>query len=234
MSSASNYLVIAANEVDVLGQAEAIFSLVWRFSFDQPGFAVVDVGTEVSSMMLRSLMVALKQKMSEVAIEKGMRPFNYFSMSRFDQQVTTKFHRDGAPDKSLLMLGYEPSAVQSRLHMADYTRAAADVGITPNQFLIEYNPMFKHGEEKLLPYAIELPQPQPGHSTIVLVNNCSLEYSASGSNPLGVLHQATIINPDKALHRIINSIMLCVHEPDQVTEQQQIDFVNTDTISGGY
>jgi hypothetical protein len=234
MSSAFNFLINATSEAELLDQAKAIFNLVWRISFDQPGFAVVDVGTEISSKMLRSWMILLKQQLSDIALEKGLRPFNYFSMSRFDQQMTTKFHRDGAPDASLLMLGYEPSAVESRLHMADYTKAAAYLGISPNEFLVEYNPMFKHGEERLLPYTTELPQPLPGHSTIVLINNCSLAPSACGSNSLGVLHQATIINPDKAQRRIINSIMLCVDEPDQVIVQQQVDFVSTDTISGGY
>jgi hypothetical protein len=38
---------------------------------------------------------------------------------RFDQQVNT-FHVDNAADQSFLMLGYEPSEIESELHIADY------------------------------------------------------------------------------------------------------------------
>lgn len=230
MSASPQFVIHAANEVHLLDQAETIFDFVWRFDLNAPGFAMVNVGTELSSQVLRSWMIALKQKLSDIAIGRRKQPFSYFAMSRFDQQVTTKFHRDGAPDSSLLMLGYEPSPVQSRLYMADYARAAADLGTTPDQFLVDYNPMFKQGEEKLLPYATELPQPLPGRSTIVLINNSSLPPSADNSNPLGVLHHAVIVSPDKAQRRVINSIMLSVGEPDHVSGQQQLEFASTDAI----
>ena len=73
-------------------------------------------------------------------------------MARFDQQETTKFHLDGAPEQSMLMLGYEPSRVVSRLFLADYTRAASDLGITPQLFLTEFNPMYRAEIEKLSPH----------------------------------------------------------------------------------
>ena len=234
MGALSKYTASATNEADLLDQAETIFDLVWRLHMDSPGFAVIDVGSDVDSQSLRSWMIALKEELSRIAIVRGMQPFSFFAMSRFDQQVTTKFHRDGAPEASLLMLGYEPSEVQSRLFMADYTRAADDLGITPNQFLVDYNPMFKPGEEKLLPYATELPPPRSGHSTIVLINNSSLPLSETATNPLGVLHHAMIVNPNKSLRRIINSIMLSVGEPDNVSMAKQLEFVSTDAISSGY
>ena len=37
--------------------------------------------------------------------------------------------------ESMLVLGYEPSKVRSRLFLADYSRAANDLGITPQDFL---------------------------------------------------------------------------------------------------
>ena len=59
-------------------------------------------------------MVELKGLLSDLAVQRGRRPFAYLSMARFDQQETTKFHLDGAPAESLLMLGYEPSKIRSR------------------------------------------------------------------------------------------------------------------------
>src|SRR2546423_691115 len=119
-------------------------------------------------------------------------------MARFDQQDTTKFHLDGAPEQSMLMLGYEPSQVQSRLFLGDYTRAAFDLGITPQQFLQDYNPMLRKGEELLARYATELPQPEPGHARILLINNSSLPFTEARSNPLGVMHRAIIVTPNEA------------------------------------
>ncbi len=80
-------------------------------------------------------MVELKGLLSDLAVQRGRRPFAYLSMARFDQQETTKFHLDGAPAESLLMLGYEPSKIRSRLFLADYIRASQDLGITPEQYL---------------------------------------------------------------------------------------------------
>src|SRR5271166_6219249 len=123
--------------------AGQILDLVWRTDFSAPGFCLLDLGPGVDSHTLRARMVTLKNRLSEIA----ERPFVYRSMSRFDQQETTKFHIDGAPAESLLMLGYEPSNVRSRLILADYSRAAFDLGIEPKQLLKDFNPMFRKGEE---------------------------------------------------------------------------------------
>lgn len=45
---------------------------------------------------------------------------NYDLFTRFDQQVKTKPQRDGSPEESLLMLGYEPSLIETRPEMSDY------------------------------------------------------------------------------------------------------------------
>jgi len=64
-------------------------------------------------------MLDLKKGWSEVSVRRGRLPFTFRSLARFDQQETTKFHLDGAPEQSMLVLGYEPSRVQSRLPTAD-------------------------------------------------------------------------------------------------------------------
>ena len=129
------------------------------------------------------------------------------------------------------MLGYEASNVRSRLFLADYSRAAYDLGLSPQQLLKDFNPMYKRGEELLGRYVTELPQAVEGHSRIVLINNSSLPFDATRTNSLGVLHQAIIDAPDETQHRIINSTMLASREPDQVNPDAQRHFVTTEQIS---
>lgn len=209
---------------------EKVFGLVWRFDFTTPGFCLLDIAACMDSHTLRAWMVDLKGRLSEIGVGRGGRPFIFRSMARFDQQETTKFHLDGAPDQSMLILGYEPSRVVSRLFLADYTRAAHDLGITPQQFLSDFNPMYKKGEELLGRYVTELPQPAQGHSRILLINNSSLPFTEARTNSLGVMHKAIIVTPDDAESRIVNSTML-VTEGDEISADKQEEFVRTDKIS---
>jgi hypothetical protein len=78
-----------------LAFAEKVFRLVWRVDFTAPGFAVLDIGSGTDSHALRSWMVALKERLSEICVRRGRKPFLFRSMARFDQQETTKFHLDG-------------------------------------------------------------------------------------------------------------------------------------------
>lgn len=210
--------------------AERVYGQVWRFDFAAPGFCLLDVGPGVDSHTLRAWMVAVKQQLNEVNLRRTGQPFVFRSMARFDQQVTTKFHLDGAPERSILLLGYEPSKVRSRLFLADYTRAAFDLGITPQQFLQDYNPMYRRGEETLAPYVTQLPQPEDSHSRILIINNSSLPFTEERSNPLGVMHKAEIMSPDESEPRIINSTMIVV-DGDEASADEQREFVATDKIS---
>ena len=151
-------------------------------------------------------------------------------MGRFDQQETTKFHRDGAPDTSLLVLGYAPSQVRSRLLLADHVRCAFDLGIEPQQFLTNHNPMYHSGEEMLVGYVTELPQPDKAHASVLLINNSNLPFIDARPNPLGVLHQAVIVNPTESECRLVNSMML-VTEDESVGQEALDEFVQTDQIS---
>ena len=120
MNENAGYCLTVSDHQHLVAQAEIVFDFVWRFDFTAPGFAVLDIGPGMDSHTLRSLMVDLKRRLSEIGVRRGGKPFTYLSMARFDQQETTKFHLDGAPDQSMLMLGYEPSKVVSRLFLADY------------------------------------------------------------------------------------------------------------------
>lgn len=232
MSQNAVYCLTVSDRQHLVAQAETVFDLAWRFDFAAPGFAVLDIGPGpgIDSHTLRSWMVVLKKRLSEIGFSRGRGRFVYKSMARFDQQETTKFHLDGAPDQSMLMLGYEPSKVVSRLFLADYTHAASDLGITPQQFLTDFNPMYRRGEEFLGRYTTELPQPDEGHSRILLVNNSSLPFSEARTNPLGVMHKAIIVTPDDAERRIVNSTMLAVGGEEIGVEKQE-EFVRTDEIS---
>jgi len=231
VSENSAHCLTIPDHQQLMAQAEKVFDLVWRADFTAPGFAVLDIAPGPDSHTLRSWMVDLKQRISEIGVSRGRGRFAYKSMARFDQQETTKFHLDGAPEQSMLMLGYEPSRVRSRLFMADYTRAAYDLSITPQEFLRDWNPMYRKGEELLGRYVTELPQPHDGHSRILLVNNSSLPFTEARTNSLGVMHKAIIITPDDAERRIVNSTMLAVGETDEIGPEQQQDFVATDKIS---
>jgi len=230
MRSPSDYQLHLTSAPD-RGVAERVFGLVWRFDFTAPGFCLLDVGVGVDSHTLRSWMVDLKGRLSEVSTRRGGPLFVFRSMGRFDQQGTTKFHLDGAPEQSVLMLGYEPSGVRSRLFLADYTRAAFDLGITPQQFLNDYNPMFRRGEELLAPYVTELPQPADGHARILLVNNSRLPFTEGRTNRLGVMHKAIILTPNGAERRVVNSTMMTVGDGQEVDQEQQRVFATTDRIS---
>jgi hypothetical protein len=212
------------------GTAEKVFDLVWRFDFTAPGFCLLDIGSGVDSHTLRSRMMDLKERLSEVGVRRGRRPFLFRSMGRFDQQETTKFHLDGAPAESMLMLGYEPSKVRSRLFLADYSRAAFDLGITPQQFVNDFNPMYRRGEELLVRYDTELSQPADGHARILLINNSLLPFTGDRTNPLGVMHKAEVVNLTESERRIVNSTML-VTDGEEIGPEKQREFVTTDKIS---
>jgi hypothetical protein len=229
------YLDLATRpDQEPLVAADDIFRTVWRFNFDEPGFCLLDLGPGIDSHKLRSSMLNLKQRLSEINILETGKQFLFRSMGRYDQQETTKLHLDGAPDEALLMLAYEPSKVRSRLFLADYTRCSFDLGIKPKEFLTDFNPMFHKGEELLARYVTELPQPAEDHARILLINNSTLPFTVNRTNPLGVMHKAEIVNPMVTERRIVNSVMLVMGEvgaKEPLCDDQQAEFVNTDKIS---
>jgi hypothetical protein len=229
MHSLANYIRSLTTKPDATFAA-AVFDLVWRFDFDCPGFCLIDVGANTDSHALRRRMVELKNRLSALLQQRIGIPFCFRSMGRFDQQETTKFHLDGAPEQSMLILGYEPSTVVSRLFLADYSRAAFDIGITPQQYLHDFNPMFGHNEERLTPYITELPQPQTDHARILVINNSSLSFDEERRHPLGVMHKAILVAPDSSRRRIVNSTMLDLEGNDLAPEKQE-EFCTTTGIS---
>jgi hypothetical protein len=140
-------------------------------------------------------------------------------LGRFDQQVTSRFHRDGAPDDSLLLLGYEPSRVPNRVFVADAHAAASAAGLAVIDYLRAHSPVLPAGEAKIRPWVTEVAP--HGEGFILILNNSFLP--ENGENPLGVLHKAQILEPDPAATRVINSMGLMPagetsREPKSATE----------------
>jgi hypothetical protein len=215
------------------GSAEAVFENVWRTSLSPPGFHWNDLDGGYDSRGLRAAMVALVHSLSDVVEHRTGRRFVPFSMGRFDQQVTTKFHLDGAPDESLLLLGYEPSEVESTLSIADYSRCAAYRGMSPSDFLDAFNPLFPAGEAALRGEIVALPPIPRGWSRWVAINNSRRAPDPNGANSLGVLRRGEIPAPDPRLSRVVNSLILTPAQPPFVDFNELTrGFVEDDRLSG--
>ena len=185
--------------------AEAVYRRVFRTDFTQPGFALINLGPDCGSETQRQLMIDLKNEFDRLERRYRGRELVYQSLTRFDQQVTTKPHRDGGPDESILMLGYEPSLIESRLEMSDYSKCAHDLGMTPAEFLDQFNPMFSDGQDRLAAYITPIDDFDNTSYQIMLINN---SMNQLGDGLVGVLHTAKIISPNPDLRRVVNSTMI--------------------------
>jgi hypothetical protein len=200
------YRVDLPDPDDIRAAAAGVFRRAWRVTLNEPGFAVVRFAGPVASHALRRAMLRL--------VEAFPARFVPERLGRFDQQVTSRFHRDGAPPASLLVLGYEPSAVRSRVWVADAHRAARDAGLGITDYLARFNPMLPAGEAALRPYTTELAVPH-GEPYLVVLNNSLFPDGGDGYRPLGVLHKAEVPDPDPVAARVINSAGLMIAgDPD--------------------
>jgi len=217
-------------DINIKEISKYCFNGVFRTSIEKPGFVHLDFGTQIDSYKLRAIMVGLKKELSKFTTEKFKKALKYQWLGRFDQQVSTKYHLDNAGDQSFLMLGYEPSEIESELFLADYVKFSQDYNIEPSDYFNKYNPIFSDHETILKPYVTEIKPFKSNTCKIVLINNSN---SKSESETLGLLHMARITKPDKSLSRVINSMMLSMtNEVDEhETEINEIEFKTTDKIS---
>ena len=178
-------------------------------------------------------MVDLKRAMARIQESRTDSALIYLSAARFDQQETTRPHLDGGPDECFLMLGYEPSDVDSELEISDYAKCAFDLGLSPNEFMAKHNPMFQSGYELLRPYSTRIPCFSRNDFQIACVNNSSAPFSQDQPMWQGTLHTATILSPDESARRVINSTMIALAPkgtPDTISESKQKEFVTTSTV----
>jgi hypothetical protein len=194
--------------VDVASIAQEVYDSTCRTDFDAPGFCVVEVPGIADPVSLRQGMLALKEAMDAVHASRSDGRLVCLSASRFDQRRTTRLHLDGGPDESILMLGYEPTAVRARIDIADYARCAHDLGMTPKAFMAEHNPMFHPADGLLDPYTTQVPGLSPGAYRILCINNASAPYSPDRMTWQGVLHAATIDAAAVTGTRIVNSLLI--------------------------
>jgi hypothetical protein len=205
----------------------SLFASVFRRDFTQPGFAVLDFGRDYSSEKLRGTMVALKNALHERCLHETGRALHYQWLGTFDQQATTKFHRDNAPAQSFLMLGYEPTKVKSRVFLADYLLFARDHNISEADYFEHHNPMYVEREQALAPYTTEVMPFDETTYKIVLINNSN---STENNGTLGLLHKAEMLTPDPRESRIVNSMMLAFAESGEaelVSEAQAAAFLHS-------
>jgi hypothetical protein len=208
-----------------------VYQKVFRTNFVEPGFVVLDFGTNITSMQLRECMVLLKNKLSEMHSERMGEKLMFQWIGRFNQQETTKFHLDNAADQSFLMLGYEPSKVKSKLFFADFVQFYQSININSKEYFEKYNPVYTDGEKLLEPYITEIEGFREDSYKIVLMNNSN---SNKLDQTIGVFHKAEIIQKDLTLDRVINSMMLCSSPLDEIenfSEAQVLDFITTTHIS---
>jgi len=220
--------------LDVRSIAADIYRRTCRVDFDEPGFCVLNLGQAIDSVAFRQLMVDLKRAMAAIHESTTGNTLAYRSAARFDQQETTRPHLDGGPDASLLMLGYEPSEIDSELEISDYAKCAFDRGLTPKEFMAEYNPMFQPGYEMLRPYTTRVPCFSKADYQIVCINNSCSPYSESQSAWQGTLHTATMLTPDETACRFINSTMIAsvpAGTADKIDAEELNDFVSTSVVS---
>jgi len=109
----ANYFIdsIAGSAADDL--ATLVHGMVCRHDFIAPGFALIRQSGVNDSLTHRLELVALKDALSTLDTRKVGTMLGWFTISRFDQKNTTKLHRDGGPNESILILGYEPTEVVS-------------------------------------------------------------------------------------------------------------------------
>lgn len=201
-------ICLKPDKADARALAESIYERTCRTDFSQPGFCAVDVGSEIDSIAFRKLMLNVKLEMASIHAVQTGKNLVHLSAARFDQQETTRPHLDGGPDECFLMLGYEPSAIDSELEITDYAKCAFDLGLTPKEFLVKHNPMFRSGFELLEPYATRVPCFSKTSYQIICINNSSAAYSSSEPAWQGTLHTATILTPNEDERRVINSTMI--------------------------
>lgn len=213
--------------------ARAIYDRTCRTDFSSPGFCVANLGQSIGSVAFRTLMVEIKCHMATIHEATTGRTLAYRSAARFDQQETTRPHLDGGPNECFLMLGYEPTLVQSKLELFDYSKCAFQMGISPQEFLAKYNPMFAGGYELLRDFATPVPCLPAKEFNIVCNNNSSAAFSETEPVWQGVLHTATILTPNEAHRRIINSTMIAPAEIDSAAANDADvlgDFVTTSIV----
>lgn len=190
---------------------QAAYNAVFRSSTREAGYYFWDFGQQINTHTLRETMVYLKNELS-LLCERHLNKQLYFqSMGRFNHQHASKLHRDSAPSHSFLMLGYEPTKVDSRVYIADYSRYMADQNISIERYFGD-NPQANVVDSDKIPaaYTKEIRPFPKDHYRLLLINNSkSLETPS-----YGIFHGAEIPQMLKGEDRVIDYMMTRLDDKD--------------------
>lgn len=212
-------------------EIDNIFVDVLRQSTEKPGFYYKDLGSDLGSISFRKLMLAVKEQLSELCKNRRGKQINYQWMSRANHRNTSNFHIDTAPEESILILGYEPTTIESKVYLADFTKYLEEKDLeAQDYFRNSVNGNFAPDDEELTPYVSELTPFPKGHYRLVIINN-SRSY---GQKSYGVFHRGEVPNNLEQEDRIVNAVMIAVCEmgvEESCSEYMISDFAKTDLVS---
>ncbi|MEO9662362.1 MAG: hypothetical protein ABJG16_14190, partial [Maribacter dokdonensis] len=126
-----------------------------------------------------------------------------------------------------LLLGYEPSVIESELHIADYNALAKE---KDKGYLANFTPVFEKNESLLAPFTTKLKSFDKEAYHIVIMNNSAPMLPAE---TLGVYHKAVIVKQDFSKSRIVNSMVLNMTSEEKHIEDQEREeiYLNSTVIS---
>ena len=211
-------------------ELNAIYQAVFRNSTSQPGFYYQDLGKQLNSKAFRQRMIELKDGLSYISEQASNKKLNYQSIGRFNHQHSSRFHRDSAEPLSFLMLGYEPTQVESKVYIADYTKLIESQNISLEAYFEGDEGINTAADEKQLnPYVTELSPFSKDNYRLLLLNNSK----SFQEKTFGVFHRGEISQKVDQEDRIINYMMLylCDKEAEEQHSVEAIsEFVNTDKV----
>lgn len=225
---------IARRKLSLTQIAEVAYPSVCRCDWVKTGFCLIDLGAEFGSRAMRAGMVEMVAEFDRLFREVRRKRLDIQSMTRFDQQSTTKPHRDGSDEESVLVLGYEPTLIDSRLFLSDFSVCAGSQGLYPAEFLEKFNPMYARGAKLLTPFTTELTEFNPRHFQILIINNSCARGKLNGRTMQGVLHHAEVPHPRTDALRIINSVVLTpqpLHSQPRLPIEERQRFLESDELS---
>jgi len=189
---------------------QPLISSVLRSDQTKPGFCLLSFAKKINSHELRKNMLRV------ASLFKKMKPV---SAGRFNQQENAPFHLDSGAPNNILILGYEPTEVDSTPAIADFHAAANANKVTPESFLNTLNPMFLNGRSLLAPYITSLTNDKK-EPWILVINN---------GKATGVMHAVDIHEVRPNCPRIVNSLML--NHQGGLSPKQLETFLNSDSTS---
>ncbi len=212
-------------------QLQAIYEAVFRSATTQPGFYYQDLGAQMDSKTFRQKMIALKVGLSEICTLRANKQLNFQGIGRFSHQQSSRFHRDSAEAHSFLMLGYEPTQVDSKVYVADYTKYIEDQNMSlADYFGGDQDVNIANSEQLLAPYITELAPFPKDHYRLLLANNSK----SFEEKTFGVFHRGEVPQAIEGADRVLNYMTLHLCDQgveDQYDAQTIADFIHTKQVN---